>query len=147
VLSATTKTTSVRNYIETSVSRATNGQVFIAYSGRGLLDININRPTFMVRSDQRSFPFDHLFGRPLRTQIPVVIECHDDARFTARIPELNMAMSGDTAGDARSALKEYVEMSLESFRRERGTLGPEPAGQLRLLETYIGKGWGRQLRP
>jgi hypothetical protein len=58
-----------------------------------------------------------------------------------------MAMSGDTAGDARSALKDYVEMSLESFRRERGTLGPEPARQLRLLETYIGKGWGRQLRP
>ena len=132
---------------QTTVSYAVSGQLYLAYSQEYWLEANTRQlPTFMVRSDQRSCLIDRLFDRSLQTPIPVVIECEQDSRFVAEIPDLNMAMSGDSVGDALAALKEYVEMSIESFREERDDLGPEPTRQLEALEAYIGKGPGSQFQ-
>jgi hypothetical protein len=94
---------------------------------------------FMVRSDKTSIPLDRLFGHELSNPIHVTITCEGDSEFVASAPELNMAMAGESAGDAHLALKEHLEMAVQSFSQNRNNLGPGPERQLKMLEAYIGE--------
>jgi hypothetical protein len=74
----------------------------------------------------------------IKKPIPIVIQCVDDNEFVACAPNINVAMSGSSAGEALLLLKEDIQ-EIYKYYSAQGSLGPEPKRQLRELENHIGK--------
>jgi predicted RNase H-like HicB family nuclease len=100
---------------------------------------NISTQFFMVPSDEIHLSIDSLSFYEVKTPIPVCIECIEDDEFIAEIPEINMAMAGDTIGEAMQLLKEHVQAVFRRYESKKQQLGPEPRSQMNYLEQYIGR--------
>jgi hypothetical protein len=91
----------------------------------------------LVRSDEFNLSIETLAHYEIKKPIPVRIECVDDNEFLAEVSEANIAMTGDSVGDALMMLKENIEAVFERYKSmER--LGTEPSRQLQFLEMHIG---------
>ena len=76
----------------------------------------------------------------LKRGIPIELT-GSDGDWLASFLDANIAMSGDSPSDALHAVKSEIEDAYRIYRSE-SKLGPEPARQLSILESYIGeKGW------
>lgn len=96
------------------------------------------RFVFMVKSDVLRLPLEQVGRRRLVKPFDVVVECVDDDEFTASVPELNIAMAGESAGEALLILKEHIADVYEILA-SCSALGPEPARQLSVLESRFGE--------
>jgi len=115
-----------------------SGQVYTSTSVIFLYDINqLNTKFCMVRSDEINLSIDRLANYEIKKPIPVRIECIDDNEFLAEVSDANIAMTGNSIGDALMMLKENIESIFERYKsKER--LGMEPSRQLQFLEAHIG---------
>jgi hypothetical protein len=93
---------------------------------------------FMVASDRCQLVVDSIAGRKLGKPIVVTIECVDDREFIAAAGELNMAMSGESVGEALSSLRTHISDMHRGLQRA-DRLGPEPKRQLKILEEHFGE--------
>jgi hypothetical protein len=94
--------------------------------------------SFLVASDRRQLLIYSIGGRELSKPIRVLIECINDNEFIAAADGLNMAMPGETIGEAFGSLRSYISDIYSKLLRA-ARLGPEPTRQRRLLEDHFGK--------
>ena len=115
-----------------------SGQLYTSTSVIFIYDINqLNTKFCMVRSDEINLSIDRLAHYEIKKPIPVRIECIDHNEFLAEVSDANIAMTGDSIGDALTMLKENIEAIFERYEsKER--LGTEASHQLRFLEAHIG---------
>ncbi len=71
--------------------------------------------------------------------IPVAVEQVGPDDFLAHFEEANIAMSGETAEDARESLLANILDVFDLFTNEEASLGPEPARQLGVLRKYLAR--------
>lgn len=91
-----------------------------------------------MKSDALRLPLERVGQRPLFKPFEVVVECVDDDEFIASVPEINVAMVGESAGEAFLILKEHIA-DLYEVLSSGAALGPEPARQLSILESRLGE--------
>ncbi len=93
---------------------------------------------FLVNSDVTTVRITSLSGFALKKPFKVKVACLGDHEFMAELPELNMAMTGTTIGEALTMLKDYIQIVYRRYR-SKNNLGPEPSKQFSILEQHIGE--------
>jgi len=81
---------------------------------------------------------DSLPRHQLSQPIPIVMESLGDQVFTAAIPELNIATTGNTVGEALLFMKEQIETVYDDLGR-RNDCSDEQQRMLGFLKNYIGR--------
>ena len=83
---------------------------------------------------------DYAVVKPLSVTVDV-----EDGCYTATHPATGIAISGDSLSEALSLLREHITELYAIYSAER-KLGPEPARQMKILETHIAKRRRRENR-
>jgi len=96
------------------------------------------RPT-AFRAEKIELTIESLQNYDLVQPIPVVVEALGERFFVAEIPDLDISMSGSSVSDTLILLKAHIATVYDGLRTKKN-LDSERTRQLKLLETYIGKG-------
>ena len=95
-------------------------------------------PKKSAGAERIELAIDKLPNHELIKPIPVLVEALGDKVFIAEVPGLDISMTGNSMAGVLLQLKECVANIYEAHRGSTN-LSADKAGQLKALESYIGK--------